>query len=126
MLLMEVALRLNNCVRAADTVSRIGGDEFVVLLGDLATEQAQAAEQAGNLAEKIRLALAEPYLLPGGAESETIEHRCSASIGVVLIEPQHQCAEGLLKWADAAMYRAKEQGRDRVQFYEAPATSLST
>jgi len=126
MLLMEVALRLNSCVRAADTVSRIGGDEFVVLLGDLATEQAQAAEQAGNLAEKIRLALAEPYLLPGGAESETIEHRCSTSIGVVLIEPQHQCAEGLLKWADAAMYRAKEQGRDRVQFYEAPATSLST
>ena len=116
MLLMEVALRLNSCVRAVDTVARIGGDEFVVLLGDLATEQARAAEQASKLAEKIRVALAEPYLLPGGAESETIEHRCSASIGVVLIEPQHQSVEGLLKWADAAMYRAKEEGRDRVSF----------
>ena len=116
MLLMEVALRLNSCVRAVDTVSRIGGDEFVVLLGDLATEQAQAAEQANKLAEKIRVVLAQPYLLPGGAESETIEHRCSASIGVVLIEPQHQSVEGLLKWADTAMYRAKEEGRDCVTF----------
>ncbi len=125
MLLMEAAHRLNNCVRAADTVSRIGGDEFVVLLGDLATEQAQAAEQAGKLAEKIRLALAEPYLLPGGSESETIEHHCSASIGVVLIEPQDHSVEGLLKRADAAMYHAKEQGRDRVQFYEAPTEVAS-
>ncbi len=116
MLLMEVALRLNSCVRAVDTVSRIGGDEFVVLLGDLTAQQAQAAEQANRLAEKIRVALAAPYLLPAGIDSETIEHRCSASIGVVLIEPQHQSVEGLLKWADAAMYRAKEEGRDRVSF----------
>ena len=116
MLLMEVALRLNGCVRAVDTVSRIGGDEFVVLLGDLAAQQARAAEQANNLAEKIRVALARPYLLPGGIGSEAIEHRCSASIGVVLIEPQHQSVEGLLKWADAAMYRAKEEGRNRITF----------
>ena len=116
MLLMEVALRLNSCVRAVDTVSRIGGDEFVVLLGDLAGQRARAAEQANNLAEKIRVALARPYLLPGGIESEAIEHRCSASIGVVLIEPQHQSVEGLLKWADAAMYRAKEEGRNRITF----------
>ena len=116
MLLMEVALRLNSCVRAVDTVSRIGGDEFVVLLGDLAGQRARATEQANNLAEKIRIALARPYLLPGGIESETIEHRCSASIGVVLIEPQHQSVEGLLKWADAAMYRAKEEGRNRITF----------
>ena len=116
MLLMEVALRLNSCVRAVDTVSRIGGDEFVVLLGDLAGQRARAAEQANNLAEKIRVALARPYLLPGGIGSEAIEHRCSASIGVVLIEPQHQSVEGLLKWADAAMYRAKEEGRNRITF----------
>jgi diguanylate cyclase (GGDEF)-like protein len=99
-----------------DTVSRIGGDEFVVLLGDLAAQQARAAEQANNLAEKIRVALARPYLLPGGLDSEAIEHRCSASIGVVLIEPQHQSVEGLLKWADTAMYRAKEEGRNRINF----------
>jgi diguanylate cyclase (GGDEF)-like protein/PAS domain S-box-containing protein len=116
MLLLEVALRLNGCVRAVDTVSRIGGDEFVVLLGDLAAQQARAAEQANNLAEKIRVALARPYRLPGGIGSEAIEHRCSASIGVVLIEPQHQSVEGMLKWADAAMYRAKEEGRNRITF----------
>ena len=116
MLLMEVALRLNGCVRAVDTVARIGGDEFVVLLGDLAAQQARAAEQANNLAEKIRVALARPYLLPDGLDSEAIEHRCSVSIGVVLIEPQHQSVEGLLKWADTAMYRAKEEGRNRINF----------
>ena len=116
MLLMEVALRLNSCVRAVDTVSRIGGDEFVVLLCGLSSNRGQSTEQANNLAEKIRVALARPYLLPGGIGSEAIEHRCSASIGVVLIEPQHQRVEGLLKWADAAMYRAKEEGRNRITF----------
>jgi len=116
MLLMEVALRLINCVRAVDTVSRIGGDEFVVLLGDLTKDRAQAAEQAKKLADKVRVTLAQPYLLPGGSEAETIEHRCSASIGVVLIEPQHQSVEGLLKWADTAMYQSKAEGRNRITF----------
>ncbi len=116
MLLMEVARRLHNCVRAVDTVSRIGGDEFVVLLGDLAREQSQAAEQANKLAEKIRAALAQPYLLPGGNASETIEHQCSASIGVVLFDKQHHSVEGLLRWADAAMYRSKKEGHNRITF----------
>ena len=116
MVLMEVAVRLLNCVRAVDTVSRIGGDEFVVLLGDLTSDQTQAMEQAAKLAEKIRVALAQPYLLPGGADSETIEHRCSASIGAVLFDKQHQSLEDLLKWADTAMYRSKEEGRNRVTF----------
>ena len=115
-LLMEVARRLLNCVRSVDTVSRIGGDEFVVLLGDLAIEQAQAAEQANKLAEKIRDALEQPYLLPGGTELERIEHRCSASLGVVLFSKQCQSVEGILKWADAAMYRAKKEGRNRINF----------
>ncbi len=115
-LLMEVARRLLNCVRAVDTVSRIGGDEFVVLLGDLAIEQTEAAKQARKLAEKIRNSLAQPYLLPGGSEFEPIEHCCSASIGVVLFFKQVQSVEGILKWADAAMYRAKAEGRNRVNF----------
>ncbi len=116
MLLMEVALRLNNSVRAVDTVSRIGDDEFVVLISGLSKDQGQSTEQANKLAEKIRLALAQPYLLPGGAESETIEHRCSASIGVVLFDKQHHRLEDILKWADAAMYRSKAEGRNRVTF----------
>ena len=99
-----------------DTVSRIGGDEFVVLLGDLTTDHADAVEQTKKLAEKIRSALAETYLLPASSKSQTIEHHGSASIGVVLIEPQHKSAEGLLKFADAAMYRSKAAGRNRVTF----------
>jgi len=116
MLLMEVAVRLNSCVRAVDTVSRIGGDEFVVLLGGLSKDQVQSTEQASKLAEKIRVALAQPYLLPGASASETLEHHCSASIGVVLFDKQHQNMEDLLKWADAAMYISKEEGRNRVTF----------
>jgi diguanylate cyclase (GGDEF)-like protein/PAS domain S-box-containing protein len=116
LLLLEVARRLKACVRGVDTVSRIGGDEFVVLLGELAADQAQAAEQASKLAEKVRFSLAEPYLLPVSNNAEAIKHHCSASIGVVLIDPQHKSVEGLLKWADAAMYLAKEEGRNRVNF----------
>ena len=116
LLLLEVARRLKACVRGVDTVSRIGGDEFVVLLGDLTTDQDQAADQANKLAEKVRFSLAEPYLLPVSNNAEAIKHHCSASIGVVLIEPQHKSVEGLLKWADAAMYLAKEEGRNRVNF----------
>ena len=116
LLLLEVARRLKACVRGVDTVSRIGGDEFVVLLGDLTTDQDQAADQANKLAEKVRFSLAEPYLLPVSNNAEAIKHHCSASIGVVLIEPQHKSVEGLLKWADAAMYISKKEGRNRVTF----------
>ena len=116
LLLVEVARRLRACVRAVDTVSRIGGDEFVVLLGDLTADQTQATEQANKLAEKICASLAQTYQLPGQNELQSIQHQCSASIGVVLIEPQHKSVEGLLKWADAAMYISKKEGRNRVTF----------
>jgi diguanylate cyclase (GGDEF)-like protein/PAS domain S-box-containing protein len=116
LLLVEVARRLRGCVRAVDTVSRLGGDEFVVVLGDLAADLVQATEQARKLAEKIRVALARPYLLATGNEFETIEHHCSASIGVVLFSKEHQDLENLLKWADTAMYRSKAEGRNRITF----------
>jgi diguanylate cyclase (GGDEF)-like protein/PAS domain S-box-containing protein len=114
LLLIEVARRLTNSVREVDTVSRFGGDEFVVLLGELTMDQVHAAEQSNKLAEKIRTALAQPYFLSGGSESQTIEHHCSASIGVVLFSKEHQDGEKLLKWVDTAMYRSKSEGRNRV------------
>ena len=116
LLLAEVAHRIRGCVRAVDTVSRLGGDEFVVLLGDLTTDQAHATEQSNKLAEKIRAVLAEPYVLAGGSECETIEHHSSASIGVVLFSREHQDVESLLNWADTAMYRSKAEGRNRITF----------
>jgi diguanylate cyclase (GGDEF)-like protein/PAS domain S-box-containing protein len=85
LLLIEAAQRLTQCVRKADTVSRFGGDEFVVMLCELSHNRAEATEQARVVAEKIRSSLAEPYRLSvriEGSTVTTIEHRCSASIGV--------------------------------------------
>jgi diguanylate cyclase (GGDEF)-like protein/PAS domain S-box-containing protein len=121
MLLAEVARRLTAFVRETDTVARLGGDEFVVLLNELHADKATSTEQAGAVAEKIRVALAEPYQLtvtqPGDPVT-TVEHHCSASIGVVLFVNHLSSQVDLMKWADAAMYQAKDAGRNVVRFYE--------
>ncbi len=121
LLLIEVAHRLAGCVRETDTVARFGGDEFVVMLGELDKDKAESAIQAGIVAEKIRTTLAEPYLLAIKREGEaetTVEHRCAASIGVALFINHEESPEDILKCADMAMYRAKESGRNLVCFYD--------
>ena len=122
LLLMEVASRLAACVRQMDTVARFGGDEFVVLLGELHVDQAESISQAGRVAEKVRASLSAPYLLtvmqPGDANA-TVEHHCSASIGVVVFLNHEGSRDDILKWADTAMYQAKEAGRNAIRFYEA-------
>lgn len=125
LLLVEAARRLSGCVREVDTVARFGGDEFVVMLSDLAAEQAESLAQAGLIAEKIRVALSAPYRLPADAESGTsriVEHRCSASIGVAMFGAAGADQASLFKWADAAMYQAKAAGRDAVRFHHAVVT----
>ena len=122
LLLKEVAKRLMACVRGVDSVARFGGDEFVVLLGEMGESAGDAAAQAGVVAEKIRTALAEPYLLTiqqDGAAGLEIEHRCSASIGVVMFGNDEASEDDILKWADAAMYQAKDAGRNAIRFHEA-------
>lgn len=107
----------------AYTVSRFGGDEFVVLLSDFGSNEAESASKANIVAEKIRIKLAEPYrfnIETKGMPDATIEHRCNASIGGVTYGSLDASAEELLKWADKAMYEAKEAGRNRVKFYETP------
>jgi diguanylate cyclase (GGDEF)-like protein len=102
-----------------DTAARFGGDEFVVMIGDLGTDKVESAAQAALIAEKIRASLAEPYLLTLAAEGEAeqkLEHRCTVSIGVVLFVNHHASHEEILKWADAAMYQAKAAGRDSIRF----------
>ena len=120
LLLIEVAHRLTSCVRETDTVARFGGDEFVVMLSELETDKADSATHAGIVAEKIRVTLAEPYLLTckqeGNAEA-IIEHRCAASIGVALFINHEAGPEEVIKWADIAMYQAKEGGRNSIRFY---------
>jgi diguanylate cyclase (GGDEF)-like protein/PAS domain S-box-containing protein len=121
LLLIEAAHRITDCVRKADTVARFGGDEFVVMLGELDVDKAESIAQAGIVAEKIRTALAEPYRLKsqqaGGVEI-TVEHHCTSSIGVVLFIDHEVSPEELFKWADMAMYRAKEGGRNQVRFFD--------
>ena len=118
-LLEEVAKRLQHAVRESDTVARLGGDEFVVLLSHLATEAEESSTHATIAAEKIRAALAMPYFLKveSGDHSCEIEHRCSASIGVVLFQGQHETLGNLFKWADGAMYQAKQAGKNQIRFY---------
>ncbi len=122
LLLVEVASRIGACVRETDTVSRFGGDEFVVLLRELDADKDRSAAEAGIVAEKIRLALAEPYELTirsDGDNESAIKHRCTSSIGVVVFLGRQASTEDILKWADIAMYQAKEAGRNLIRFYEA-------
>ncbi|MFH2133905.1 MAG: PAS domain S-box protein, partial [Pseudomonadota bacterium] len=112
-LLVEVASRLSACVRDTDTISRFGGDEFVVLLEGMNSFKEEAVAQAGRLAEKIREALSQPYQLDG------VLHRSTPSIGIVLFRGGEVNSEELLKRADLAMYQSKEAGRNKVTFFEA-------
>lgn len=124
LLLVEVAHRISSCVREVDTVARFGGDEFMVMLGELNVGKAESATQAAIVAEKIRAALAEPYMLKFQAEGKaqtTVEYHCTSSIGVVLFINHQASTEEIIKWADMAMYQAKEAGGNLIQFYDSRA-----
>ncbi|MFZ4481199.1 MAG: putative bifunctional diguanylate cyclase/phosphodiesterase [Rhodoferax sp.] len=122
LLLIEVARRLTSCVREIDTVARLGGDEFVVLLGELPQRRPHAIAQVEVVAEKLRSLLAQPYVLPISAlasgAAQTVEHRCSASIGVELFYGLERTDTDILKSADSAMYQAKAAGRNSIHFYD--------
>lgn len=103
-LLQEVARRLDHCVRESDTVGRMGGDEFVVLLASI-----QSPAHAPQVAEKIRLALCRPFDLAGQALS------ISPSIGIAHYPEHGDNAEQLIHRADEAMYAAKQDGGNRIR-----------
>jgi diguanylate cyclase (GGDEF)-like protein len=105
--LKMVAQQLQQSVRAADTVGRIGGDEFVVLLAQLSASEAILA-----LAEKLRLSLKHPFVVDG----HTLCISCC--VGVAVYPQNGADAVSLTKSADEAMYRAKEAGRDCVRLSE--------
>lgn len=119
LLLIQVTERLKRCVREIDTVARFGGDEFVVMLGQLDMDEAESIAQARSIAEKLRVALAEPYILniahAGDVES-VVTYQCTASIGVALFNHQETSQGAILKRADAAMYQAKQGGCNQVRF----------
>lgn len=105
-LLIEIAVRLRSCLREGDVIGRIGGDEFVVLI-----EEFGEPEQLALVARKILETVAQPVAVR--------EHECrvTASIGISAYPQDGKDSQTLLKNADSAMYRAKEQGKNRFQFY---------
>ena len=105
-LLKEVAERLSHCVRVTDIVSRLGGDEFTVILGEI-----RDSTDVQRIARDILDNLASPFKL--GQEIVNI----SASIGIALYPEDAVAPESLLKQADQAMYSAKQQGRNRYHYY---------
>ena len=114
LLLKDVALRIQDCLRESDTAARIGGDEFVILLPAIETQQ-----DAGKVGEKILHALNQPFALAG----HTLQ--ISASIGVA-VYPEHGKDEKLLvKSADIAMYHAKKNGRNNVKMYQSGLQGIS-
>ncbi len=107
-LLQQVAARLVECVRVRDVIGRLGGDEFALLLPNL-----EAASDAGIVAAKIIEALSQPFRL------RNQEVFVTASIGITIFPDDATDAATLLRFADAAMYGAKEEGRNSYRFYTA-------
>ncbi|MHB9117424.1 MAG: EAL domain-containing protein [Burkholderiales bacterium] len=105
-LLQRVAARIADCVRGEDTVSRLGGDEFVAILADITAEN-----DIAPVSRKILGAVAEPIIIDGH------ELFTTCSIGIALYPKDGKDTQALLKSADSALYRAKEQGRNNAQFY---------
>ncbi|TFW33500.1 EAL domain-containing protein [Massilia horti] len=110
-LLKQVAHRLTGCVSHNDTVSRFGGDEYVVLLEHLSDDMVEASAATQAIGERMLKALRQPYKL------DEYRHLSTASIGVVLFNGDKDDIGELLKRADMAMYQAKSAGRNTLRFF---------
>lgn len=113
-LLCEVARRLKQSVREGDTVARLGGDEFIVMLEDIGDSCPEASEKGATIAKKILVALNKPFSVDRSL------HWSTPSIGITCFSGKEERAEDLLRRADAAMYRAKAGGRNRLETAGSP------
>jgi diguanylate cyclase (GGDEF)-like protein/PAS domain S-box-containing protein len=120
LLLQLVATRLAGSVREVDTVARMGGDEFVVLLRDLSHDKSEALAQTEKIGGKLLAALKEPYQLTN--------HRyfTSGSAGATLFNADRDNIDDLLKQADLALYCAKASGRAKLRFYHSDMQTAVT
>jgi len=117
-LLIEAAKRIKKCLRKTDTASRYGGDEFIVLLGDLSANKGDAKLELQKIAENIKNSLGSPYNIPifdAKPEGKSLLCRCSASIGSSLFCGLQPNSLELIHEVDMAMYEAKADGGNRVK-----------
>lgn len=112
-LLVEVARRLMEVFRTDDTVARIGGDEFVVVVPVIAGGMHMVVHKARVIADKLRATLAADYIING------LNYHLSSSIGLAVFPEDGDTAEQIIKNADVAMFEAKKNGRNAVAFYSA-------
>ena len=112
LMLIEVGRRIQASVREVDTVARLGGDEFVVLIENIDESMHVASQKAALVAEKVRSALAEPYIL------KEYEFHSSPSVGVSLYLGNAESVDTLMKNADMAMYQVKDSGRNAVLLFD--------
>lgn len=110
-LLIELARRLQQCVRSSDTVARLAGDEFAIII-----RHCEGQEVATKMADKVLQAVAQPFVLDGGSV------QVSASIGIALGEGEGMDADRLVNAADAAMYEVKDQGKGGYRLYSERST----
>lgn len=111
-LLLQVAQRLKSCLHEDDTLARQGGDEFVIVLEDLADHKDDAVKLSEEIGQKILTVLRAPYILNGEI------HHSSLSMGITIFHGVSEKVDELLKRADLAMYQAKSAGRDTLRFYD--------
>ena len=110
-LLVQLSQRIRETLRSEDIASRLGGDEFVILINAERGSREEAMDQAVRVARKLQAIISEPYSLQG------YEHVITSSIGVTIYPENDSSAADILRQADTAMYRAKEDGRNEICFY---------
>ncbi len=111
-LLVEVANRIQRSIRSGDTVARLSGDEFIIVIEDLDADEHMAYRQAREVAQKILTVLSEP------CQFKLFEFNTSASLGITLFNNEEFGFEDHLRHADTAMYQAKTAGRNTYRFYD--------
>lgn len=118
-LLQQVAQRLESCTRRSDSVARVGGDEFMVLLDTYAATATDSAQYAETIARKITQSLCAPYTLLDQT------YACTPSIGIVVFKEGLDSLDDMIKKADAAMYQAKAAGRNTFRFFDPTMQALA-
>ena len=117
-LLKQVVERLRCNLHSDDIVARVDGDSFAIVLANLDVQSQPSASKARQVADRIRLAVNEPFYI------QEVEHRISLSIGICLFRGNEMAAEILIEHAEAAMYKAKHDGRNCIRFYD-PVTQAA-